>query len=97
MDTIHYCDWYQKKGYCTDDRFADYMTRNCPKTCKFCKPGSNFLVYFFKLHTEEHGTSFICVVAVDSSLQMQGRCKDTCYGLQVVPISNLCDVNFSRN
>ncbi|XP_065067993.1 uncharacterized protein LOC135693432 isoform X3 [Rhopilema esculentum] len=40
MDTIHYCNWYKKKGYCTDDRFMDYMTRNCPKTCEMCKAGA---------------------------------------------------------
>ena len=39
MDTIHFCDWYKNKGYCTDERFIDYMTRNCPKTCEICKPG----------------------------------------------------------
>ncbi|XP_065068284.1 uncharacterized protein ZK673.1-like [Rhopilema esculentum] len=40
MDTIHYCKWYKQKGYCTDDRFMDYMTRNCPKTCEMCKAGA---------------------------------------------------------
>ena len=39
MDTIHYCDYYDNKGYCSDERFIDYMTRNCPKTCGMCEPG----------------------------------------------------------
>ena len=39
MDTIHYCDHYNKQGYCSDERFIDYMTRNCPKTCGMCEPG----------------------------------------------------------
>ena len=42
MDTIHYCDFYVKKGYCSrskEDLIGDYMHRNCPLSCKFCKTG----------------------------------------------------------
>ena len=42
MDTIHYCDFYVKKGHCSrpkDGLIGEYMQRNCPLSCKFCKPG----------------------------------------------------------
>ena len=59
MDTIHFCDFYVKKGYCSrpkDGLIGDYMQRNCPLSCKFCEKGwrsfsaSLLLLSYFYFH-----------------------------------------------
>eukprot|EP00795_Rhopilema_esculentum_P010339 gene10339-19037_t len=38
-DIVPNCDLYKLNGFCSDERFIEFMRRNCPKTCDMCKSG----------------------------------------------------------
>ena len=47
-----YCPSWKRSGYCTNDRYKNYMRRNCQKTCGYCGGKNPFrsIVLLISLH-----------------------------------------------